>query len=155
MDDQLKQAWLKGDAFSLELMLIDKNATDCISLFEYGSDDMDWKYKGRPVVARVLLEACIHQKIESCILERIGMYCYCVGEYGRSYNHTELRDLASWTANEAQKKQRINKDNCRKVIVTLLGCCGKQRRAEGGILKDVVPIIAKQVWRTRRNDLWK
>jgi hypothetical protein len=155
MDEQLKEAWLKGDAFCLELMLSSKNAADCVGLIEYGSDDMEWKYRAFPMVARVLLEACIRQKIESIILERIGVYCCAVGECGRSRSHNELQDLAFRITNEARKQQYANKDNCRKVIITLLGCCGKKRRAKGGILKDLGVIIAKRVWKTRRRDLWK
>jgi hypothetical protein len=155
MDEQLKRAWLKGDAFSLDLMLSNKNVVDCVGLLEYGSDNMDWKYKGRPVVARVLLEACIHQKIESVILEKLGLYCCRLGEYGSNRNSNELRDLAFWITNKTQKQQRANKDNCRKAILTLLGCCGTKRRAKGGIPKDLGMIIAKTVWKTKRLDVWK
>ena len=155
MDEQLKEAWLKGHVFSLDLILSNKNAADCVGLLECGSNNMDWKYNVRPVVARIFLEKCIRQKIESIILEKIGAYCSVIGQYGGGRNSNELRDLALSITYKAQKQQRANKDNCRKVIITLLGCCGKQRRAKGGILKDVGMIIAKNVWKTKRMDLWK
>jgi hypothetical protein len=155
MDKQLTEAWLKGDAFSLELLLCNKKAKDCVGLIEHGLDDMEWKYRLLPKVARVLLEECERQNIESWDLERLGVYCLKVGEYGRGRQHVELLSLAGCIAEKANHQQRANRYKCQKAVVTLLGCCGKKRRANGGILKDLGVIIAKNIWKTRRMDLWK
>jgi hypothetical protein len=155
MDEQLTEAWLKGDAFSLELLLCNKKAKNYVGLIEHRLDDMEWKYRLFPKVARVLLEECTRQNIESWDLERLGVYCLKVGEYGTTTRHAELLSLANCTATKANHQQITNRYKCRKAVVTLLGCCGKKRRAKGGILKDIGVIIAKNVWKTRRMDLWK
>jgi hypothetical protein len=155
MDEQLKEAWLKGDAFSLELILSNRNVIDCVGIFMYDSTDIKWKYNIRPKVVKVFLEECVRQNIESLMLEQIGLCCYAIGDYGSNTDSNILRASSFSITKQAQKQQDTNKDNCRKVIITLLGCCGKKRRAKGGILKDLGVIIAKRVWKTRRKDLWK
>jgi hypothetical protein len=155
MDDQLKEAWLKGDVISLELLLRSKNVLDCVGLFRYKPNILNWKYLIRPRVVKVFLEECVRQNIESTMLEQVGKLCYKIGDYGWSTECNILRASAFSITRDAQKQQRTNKDNCRKVITTLLGCCGKKRRAKAGILKDVGMIIAKNVWKTRRLDVWK
>ncbi len=44
MDEQLNEAWLKGDVFSLELFLRSKNVLDCVGLFSYEPNILNWKY---------------------------------------------------------------------------------------------------------------
>lgn len=155
MDEQLKQTWLEGDVVGLELLLRGKNVLYCLVLFSYEQNNTKWKLKILPRVAKVFLEECVRQNIESIMLNQIGELCYEIGESGCTEEHIILRDLSFSITREAQKQQHINKGNCKKVAIALLGCCGKKRRAKGGILKDLGVIIAKNVWKTRRMDLWK
>jgi hypothetical protein len=155
MDEQLKRAWLKGDVISLELLLRSKNVLYCVGLFSYEPNNTKWKHNIRPRVVKVFLEECVRQNIESVMLEQIGALGYEIGDYGWNTECNILRASSFSITKQAQKQQDTNKDNCRKVIITLLGCCGKKRRAKGGILKDLGVIIAKRVWKTRRMDLWK
>jgi hypothetical protein len=44
---------------------------------------------------------------------------------------------------------------CKKAVLTLIGCCGSRRKAQNGILRDVLPIISLYLWNTRRDKNWK
>jgi hypothetical protein len=144
----LKRAWLDCDLIELKRLLSETNVNDHMYLLSCEVDEVEWKYKLRPQVAQVFLEACIAQKIESLEIEKVAVCCESIAEYSATRGNV-LRARAGveeWCAN---RRQKDNIRNCRASVTALLGCCGKQRRVRGGLLRNVSTIIAKQVWKKK------
>lgn len=107
-----------------------------------------------PKSGEVLLEACIAQKIESFYIHKVARWCISVAQYSGSRGNA-LCNKAIPIADHTEKLQKANMKRCRDAITVLLGCCGKQRRVQGGTLRDISRVIAKTIWKTKKDDLWK
>ena len=150
----IAQFWLRGIPHKLREYLNQVNVMDQMYLLEYELDDNHWKYCARPKSAEVFLDVCIAQNIESFQLQKVAVWCLGVAEYSDSRG-TSLHNKAAPVWSQAKTQQEFNTKKCRDAMTALLGCCGKQRRVEGGTLRDISRVVAKTIWKTRRDDLWK
>jgi hypothetical protein len=152
--EEIKSAWLCGETNLLRILLSESNVVEHEYLLDMDGHSVGWLFSAGTNMWGVFLDVCIEQKIESLQLERIAIITEHFGEY-TGFAGQGLRVRASAVAKRANLQQKSNRETCRATVISLLGCCGKQRKAAGGTMRDVSQTIARMMWTTRRRDLWK
>lgn len=93
------------------------------------------------------------EEAEPLDIMRVAESCSMFGEL---YDAGDtLMRMADKTYMKAHLRWRRYREHCRASVLAVLGCCGKQRRALGGQLRDASGIVARKMWKTRYSAVWR